>query len=801
MKRIFVPVSIALLGVFMSCGSRNEGKSVPSPHASVTFAVFGNTGRVTDDGAVFRELSAELKDRDVDFAVDLGNRVPVGVPPSGVGAMLMAVQESLKTAPVPVYPVAGPDDVFDYTSDVAYSTLYGPAWYSFERGGALFIVLDTEDESYRSGFGVTPKVSSEQLAWLSGTLANIPGDRAVVVFMNRPLWKEAPGLWNDEVLPVLKSGDTDLIVSCYEQGLCDWGEVNGIRTISTGCTGPVSRKGVGLFPHIVMVTMDGENSSFRILTPGGTVTEGTGADLKTYDEVGNLVRALTPPVLKTERSWTVSETVDFTITNPFDSTVSGGLSLTVFDKTDWTIDPASFEFTLNRGEISTFHMLIRGKDPELSPVPEFHAWLRTGDRDVADFRGMLLRQIPKPRTGETIPIAAHIADRVPYSFDRKPLRIPVEIEGPDLSGRLIIYRDDGTEMPVCVHISNLRDFRIGLNEFTWNGTDLEGRPGTADSLSYYIVAYNKAAPPTWVGEGPPSYYGAFTVERGLSGIAAKTHTDDSLVTYRIPGQLVAPEPEKPLSVAQLLDGLPITGYTSGDKEKIYVTTSAGLVCAFVSGGVVRPDVSFGDQGYVSFTGFRGRTVGNPSFNGGMVYVGTGGGNGSSPAVLAINGENGEIVKVIPLGDYFGEEAAPPAVTATERGIYAAHPDCDYVLLMNNGGEILWVNEPGDLGGDKDADGRSFTYGIGSDQYGFSYVNTPGTSARCAVLGPDGRTLFRVILVVLPGLRVSGVTPMIEEKNTDGLYFVTRGADKPYVFHVPYTIKAGTIVDENTVMKK
>jgi len=121
--------------------------------------------------------------------------------------------------------------------------------------------------------------------------------------------------------------------------------------------------------------------------------------------------------------------------------------------------------------------------------------------------------------------------------------------------------------------------------------------------------------------------------------------------------------------------------------------------------------------------------------------------------------------------------------------------------MNNSGELLWLNEPGDLGGDSDADGHSFTYGIGFDRYGFSYVNTPGTSARCAVLGPDGRSLFRVILVILPGLRVSSVVPMIEGKSTDGLYFVTRGADKPYVFHVPYTIKTGKIIEERLIMKK
>ena len=61
--------------------------------------------------------------------------------------------------------------------------------------------------------------------------------------------------------------------------------------------------------------------------------------------------------------------------------------------------------------------------------------------------------------------------------------------------------------------------------------------------------------------------------------------------------------------------------------------------------------------------------------------------------------------------------------------------------------------------------------------------------------------YSVILVQLPGLRVSSVFPMIEGKSTDGLYFVTRSGDIPYVFHVPFTIKAGKIVDETELVRE
>jgi hypothetical protein len=169
--------------------------------------------------------------------------------------------------------------------------------------------------------------------------------------------------------------------------------------------------------------------------------------------------------------------------------------------------------------------------------------------------------------------------------------------------------------------------------------------------------------------------------------------------------------------------------------------------------------------------------------------------GEGPAVIVVNGETGKIVSQIDLESYYGHEPEPPTLSAADGGIVVAHPSGDVILRLSHDSTILWMNESGDEIGDVDADGRSFIYGIGTDQFGMSYVTSTGTSARCGVLGPDGRGLFRVILIQLPGLRVSSVFPMIEGKPSDGLYLVTRGGDRPYVFHVPYTIRSGEIVEK------
>lgn len=796
---LFAVTGLCLLHL-SSCKKQEQAVPGPVTPASVSFAVFGNTGLVTDSGGAFRSLASALDSIEVDFAVDLGNKIPANSRLTGIEKLFDENNRMMREINVPVYPVVGALDVFDYPGDMMYSLLYGPMWYSFKRGGAFFIVLNTSDDSYRSRFGVSASVGKDQLAWLDETLKSVSREQTVVVFMNRPVWRDTPALWKEQLLPVFLMGDVDLVVTCYDRGLFDWGTVDGIRAVSTGCVGPGAECGIGLFPHVLMVTLDGERSSFSVLKPDGSVVEGIGIDKTSRDMVRQMVESLTPEVLDSDLTWNISDVHEYRVSNPFDEPVRGNMDFTIYKGTTWVITPQSFTISLDQKETKTFSVVFSGREPELAPVPAYRLSLEIGGTAVADIRGSILREIPDPRVGERIPIAAQIADTVPYSFDGKTmLRLPVDISGLDKCGRFIVYRENSTEIPVCVYISPLKDFNLGINEFTWNGRDLQDRPVSADSLDYYVVIYNKKSPPTWVAEGPPSLYGTFRIQQTIGGLVAETHTDSTLVRYRIAGSIDRPEAELVSSLRELLDGLPAVGVAYERDDRLFVTTEKGLVCALLHEGNVSPDRSFGDNGYLIFDEYRGRRVGNPVLSRGIVHVGIGGGNGESPVIVSVDSKSGKIIGSVSLDDYFKGKDEPPALEATEQGLYISHPDGEYVLHMRDNGDLLWANEPGDPGGELDTDGRSFTYRIGVDQFGFSYVNTPGTSARCNVLGPDGRVLFRVILVILPGLRVSSAVPLIEGKSTDGLYFITRGADRPYIFHVPYTVKHGTIIDESRIL--
>ncbi|HUT63440.1 MAG TPA: hypothetical protein VMZ04_05735 [Anaerolineae bacterium] len=793
MKRSALYIAASLVTILSACKGTEKKTPTNELVSPVTFAVFGNTGCIIDDGKTFKMLIEKVNSADVDFAVDIGNRFPENVSSSGLLPLWDMVEEDRKQFTVPVYPVAGKNDVFDYESSVTYCRRFGPTWYSFKRNGVKFVVVDTEDEVYRHGFGIRAKVSDEQLEWLQRCFEDT-SNSPVVVFMHRPLCEEDPELWN-VLIPFFKTGNVDLVVTCSDSGLFDWGMVNGIRVVSTGCTGPVREKHIGLFPHVLFVTVGDKEISYVVRSSDGSTRDGIWITRELNTKVEEFASSFDLPHIRTDQSWDPHESLSLALPNHFDVPVSGSMKFSLYKNTSWEIEPSAFDFILKPGETKTIHLSIQGNAPELGPTPAYRTELKIGETDVYSIQKSISVNIPRPRKGNPVPINARIAGIVPYAFGDAPLRIPVEIDGVDTCGRLAIYRTGRTELPVCLYISSLIDFPPGVNEFQWNGRDLQGEKVLPDSLTCILFVYNKKAPATWVAVGPPEIYGTVTIERTLSGLRATTHDEYSLAYYPLSGSIGDPKSELLCSFPDILQGLPLIGFSYGESDRLYLGTSAGIVCVRMREGNAVPDVRFGDGGYVKFTGYRGRIKGPPSYSKGYVYVGVGGGNGLGPCIVIIDGKTGAEISMIALGDYYGEALNPPSITATAQGVYCAHPDGDTVIHLDHAGNILWMNDPSSYITGKDTDGRVFTYGIGVDQYGFSYVNTPGYSARCAVLGPDGRGLFRVILVQLPGLRVSSVIPMIERKETDGLYFITRGGDVPYIFHVPYTIRTGTIVDE------
>ena len=103
---------------------------------------------------------------------------------------------------VPWYNVPGNHEIDysatdDRTSLETFKRWFGPTYYAFEVGQALFVVLDNieykgrSDAEYpkglRAGGTFVARISDVQLRWLANELRHVPDDRLVVLAMHSPL--------------------------------------------------------------------------------------------------------------------------------------------------------------------------------------------------------------------------------------------------------------------------------------------------------------------------------------------------------------------------------------------------------------------------------------------------------------------------------------------------------------------------------------------------------------------------------------------------------------------------------------
>jgi 3',5'-cyclic AMP phosphodiesterase CpdA len=143
-----------------------------------------------------------------DFAIQGGDHVfdSLGVPKARAIALFNQYDKTEQELGLKVHHTLGNHDVCGiYTSSgVApddpqygkklYQDRFGPTFYSFDRRGYHFIVLDsigiTDDHHYRA------RIDADQLAWLTADLARTPAGTPIVVTTHIPLVTALPS-YND----------------------------------------------------------------------------------------------------------------------------------------------------------------------------------------------------------------------------------------------------------------------------------------------------------------------------------------------------------------------------------------------------------------------------------------------------------------------------------------------------------------------------------------------------------------------------------------------------------------------------
>jgi hypothetical protein len=98
-------------------------------------------------------------------------------------------EEAVRQTRIPFFQVVGNHDLdwapTDEASVTTFSERFGPQYYSFDRGGVHYVVLD---DVFWYGHGYIGYLDAAQLTWLERDLITVEDGRTVVVFTHIPLF-------------------------------------------------------------------------------------------------------------------------------------------------------------------------------------------------------------------------------------------------------------------------------------------------------------------------------------------------------------------------------------------------------------------------------------------------------------------------------------------------------------------------------------------------------------------------------------------------------------------------------------
>jgi len=229
-----------------------------------TFCVIGDT-RVPGLAEIFPQNLREMNLLAPAFIIDVGDLIPGHTGVNAINRQWDDFARVCAASQVPLVPVVGNHDVWDWQSRAIYRQRIGPLAFSFSYGNAHFICLDTEEPDYITNIGPA------QLRWLKEDLEASRSAAHIFVFMHKPIWSYDTN-WLSEVHPLLAKYPVRAVFAGHEH-VYRKDVVDDIPCFITGGGGAELGGGEGGFYHFMHVSVKGERVSFAVVKTGGIAGE------------------------------------------------------------------------------------------------------------------------------------------------------------------------------------------------------------------------------------------------------------------------------------------------------------------------------------------------------------------------------------------------------------------------------------------------------------------------------------------------------------------------------------------------